>query len=349
MKKYFLGTILVGLLVLGGFSFLRARREAITVEADRVQRKTLTKSITASGELDSEVKAELKFESSGRVVWLAARVGERVEKNQALASLDKKTLEEQLRQAEAARDKAIETRREFREAHKSDSPSQELFSQFAQYDAQVRSAESGVEEAQIALDKATLISSIAGIITEININEGAVYQTTSGPAITVANFSPENLYFKAEVDEEDLGQIFLEQQAEITLDADTGKTGFIGKVREMAPQTSLNEAGDKVVEVKINFEDVLSENLRLLGLSGDAEIIISRVEKGLILPFEAIVTKNGENFVWKIEAGKARKVGIEIGLESEFEVEIISGLSEGDLVASEKLDTLKEGQKVKVK
>ena len=361
MKRYFLGTILVGLIVFGSFNLLRSRRGAVTIEAIRVQRKTLKKSITSSGALDSEVKAELKFETSGKVSKLLARVGERVEKGQALASLDQRELKEgsfraemNLKKARADLDKVVELRRQFREEHENDSPSSELFAQFAQYDAQVRGDEalveyynSQVESARIALSHAVLVSPLSGTVTEINIIEGELFQVTSGPAIVVANLSPENLYFKAGIDEADLGKVVIDQKAEITLDAEDNKI-FRGTVKKIASQTSLNKAGDKIIEAKVFFDEDLPENLCLLGLSGDAEIVISRSERTLTFPLEAVFEEDGIKFVWKVQNGQAKKTKIEVGLESEFEIEITSGLSEGDLVAAEKLDLLKEGQKVKI-
>lgn len=359
VKRYFFGTILIGFLILGSLSFLRSRNGVVPVEITRVERRVLEKTISTSGEIDSDVKAKLAFETAGKVTLLPVRVGERVKKGQTLALLDPQDLKERLFQAEmslkkaqADLDNAGEARRQFHEEHKYDSPSSELFAQFGQYDARVRSAESLVEyhqslveSARSALNHATLISPIAGTITALNINEGEIYQLSSSPAVVVADLSPQNLYFRAEIDETDLGKINFGQEAEISLDAEENIT-FSGTVKEIAPQTSLNEVGDKIIEAKIFFEDSLPENLRLLGLSGDAEIILEQKQEALILPLEAIFEESGKKFVWKIEDGRARKTAVKAGLEGEFEIEITSGLSDGELVATEKPDLLKEGQKV---
>ena len=350
---------IISIIALTSYGVHRFRNKALPVETTLVERKNITQVITASGELDSRTKAELKFETTGKLVWLPTRVGDQVLEGQALASLDSRSTEEGLRQAEANLrkaqadlDKAGEIRREFQIAHKYDSPSSELFSQFGQYDAQVRAAEalvasyhSQLAQARTATKKITLTSPISGTITELNIAIGELFQATGKPALVIADLSPQSLYFKIEIDETDLGKVAIGQQANISLDTAEDQV-FKGSLTELAPQVSLNNAGDSIIKAKISLDQDLPEHLRFLGLSGDAEIILNQREQVLALPLEAVLEEDGETYIWKVEHEKAKKVKVVLGMEDEFEAEIVSGLYDGAPIITRDFGLLKEGQRV---
>jgi len=362
MNRRLVTIAVTSIIILTSYGARRFRNKALPVETTLVERKNITQVITASGELDSQTKAELKFETAGKVAWLPTRVGDQVSEGQALAALDKKSLEESQRQAEANLkkaqadlDKAGELRREFQIAHKYDSPSSELFSQFGQYDAQVRAAEalvasyhSQLAQAETAAKQTTLISPISGTVTELNIAIGEVFQATGKPALVIADLSPQNIYFRIEIDETDLGKVTVGQEVNISLNTAEDQV-FSGVLTELLPQIITNDAGDNIVEAEVSLNQNLPENLHFLGLSGDAEIILNQREQVLVLPLEAVFEEDGEAYVWKVEHEKAKKVKVALGLEGEFEAEVTSGLYEGAPIIIRDFNLLKEGQRVKIR
>ena len=58
--------------------------------------KDISHQITLSGSIDAKDKAEVRFQTSGRLVWIGVKVGDRVKKWQSLASLDRQELRKQL-------------------------------------------------------------------------------------------------------------------------------------------------------------------------------------------------------------------------------------------------------------
>jgi len=345
MKRWIIVAFTITILVLLGFFLHRSQTQGLRIKTARVTRGEITKTVTASGSLKSARQAELKFEATGKVMKVLVGVGEKVQKGQVLAYLDQEDLRARLHQAEAALDKANERRNEFREAHKNDAPSEELFSEFAQYDADVRSAEAQLQEAQVALRKANLVAPFSGTVTAVNLKEGELPPATGKAAIVIADLNPENLYFETELDEEDLKQVKVGQNASVTFDA--SKESFLGTVKEIAPRVSLNDDGDKIIKLDVYLQKPLPPELRKTGLSGDAEITVGEKKGVLILPNEAILQKDGKSFAWRIRNGRAERVELQLGLEDEFEAEVISGLNEGDIVATEKLDQLTAGQRIK--
>ncbi len=348
MKK----TIIVIVTVIGfagaGFFYFRSKNGGLEIDTTTVEAQTLEKTVTASGDLETKEKADLSFEVTGKVASVSAQAGDNVKKFQTIAYLDTKDLQIQLNQAKANLDRYVEQRKEFFEKNKTASPSNELFAQFAQYDANVRNAKAQVEAARLNLQKATITAPLDGIVTEVNVKKGELVKATTGTVVTVADLSPENIYFLAEIDEEDLKQkITVGEIAKITLDA-AGDSVFKGTITKLATQTTLNDAGDPVLEAEMIFHEALPIKYKILGLSGDADIITEESTNTLVIPIEALIEKNGEKYVWKIVNGYVQKTPIETGLETEFEIAVTSGLSEGDTVATDNLDKLEDGQQVKV-
>ena len=326
------------------------------VETALVSRGDIRSSIFASGEVKGRKQVELKFAGGGEVAVVSVGVGDKVGAGQFLAALDQKSLKEALSQAEANLrraqadlDYAGESRRQFLEEHKYDSPSSWLFAQFGQYDARVRaavaaveSANSQVEAAKISLSNATLSSPISGTVVEVNIKEGQQFDA-SRPAIVVADLS--SFVFEAEVDETDIGKVEVGQKALVKLDAypDTEIEGEVAKIGKI---TTLDSAGNKVIKVELNLKGLPKD---YLGLSGDVEIVREEKKNVLLLPLEALMIENGKNLVYIVKDKQVLKREVELGLESEEAVEIVKGLSEGEKVVVRGLEEVKKKNQARLR
>jgi len=325
------------------FLTFRRGRRGPEIETAVVARGDIVQSIFASGEVKSKNQRELKFRANGEVVTVKVSAGEEVVKNQFLVSLDQRELQESLRQAEWNLQKARadldyygETRRLFREEHKYDGPSEELFAQFGQYDAQVRGAEKAVEKydslvesARLALEKSLLISPIAGTVVEVNIKEGENYSGSTA-AVIVAGLS--KIIFEAEVDESDIGKIVVGQKVVIELDAYPDDE-FKGEVVEIGRMVALDSAGNKVVEVEIKLKRMEEDKKELLlGLSGEAEIILQEEQDVLLVPVEAVFLEDGKDYVFVVKDAQPVKRQLELGLENDDVVEALSGVRQGEKV-----------------
>ena len=180
---------------------------------------------------------------------------------------------------------------------------------------------------------ATITSPINGyIVSDPSVYTGSNVLATDTIA-TVASSS--NLQLMAEVDETDIGKTRLGQKANITLDAFPGKT-FSSTVSQIAPQAITTSTGATAFNVTFNMEN--TEPL-LIGMNGSAQIITATKENVLSVPLEAIVN---DNFVW-IKIGKNyQQREVTRGLESDSDVEITSGISEGDNVVTAGFDQLQK-------
>lgn len=198
-------------------------------------------------------------------------------------------------------------------------------------EAQVESARTSLELAQLRLEQSQIIAPMSGRVASILINAGE--QAAPGaPAITLVNEGA--FHITVNVDEIDIDQITLGQSVEITLDA-LPDVPVQGTISEIAPTSTSATGGVVTYLVTINITDV-DENVQLRpGMSANASIVTQVVEDVLIVPNWAVRLdrESGEAFVLRENAdGTIAEVTVETGIRNEQFSELLSGLNAGDIV-----------------
>ena len=73
----------------------------------------------------------------------------------------------------------------------------------------------------------------------------------------------------------------------------------------------------------------------------------AREVTGVTIPTEAVVYSNGVNAVWTVDGeGKAKRKIVQLGVQTKNEIQIIEGVSEGDIVMVEGQNRMNDGDKV---
>lgn len=326
---------------------LLLRKSAVGVETVKVTREQIVETISSSGKVDADQKADLTFQTSGRVVWVGVKKGDKVAKWQGIASLDTVVLNAAFQQAmntyrslEAAAQKAEDDVKN----HASD----ETFVQKAtRMAAQVSrdNAYDSLKAAEQALKFAVIVAPFAGIITEANPAYPGLNITPAAAVYSLVN--PETLFFNTEVNEVDVAKIKVGQKVKLTLDAFPERE-FESTVERIDFTSIVTSTGGTAYKVKIGLPKVEGREFRV-GMNGDAEVIIKTSDEVLSLASEAIIEDGEARYVWKVNGnGRITKAGIETGLASIDSVEIKSGLKEGDLVIVRPPAKLKTGTRVKL-
>jgi len=223
--------------------------------------------------------------------------------------------------------------------------------QVAVQEQQIKVAESDVKQqasqlrvAELNLEHGTVRAPINGTVMELPVKPGELVQ----PGIMVARITRlEGLYVKALVDEVDLGRLTVGQSAEITFDTVPDKK-FAAHLFEISPGVSVEKLKSRNVTIKLR---VAEPPLFLRpGMSADVEIKVETLKNVLHVPTQAIMTKDKEQFVYVIDAGKVAKRVIETGRSNWDSTEIRKGLSENEVViTSLDQDGLKPGVRAQKK
>jgi RND family efflux transporter MFP subunit len=198
------------------------------------------------------------------------------------------------------------------------------------YLAKIKQAQADVSLLQNKISEAVLRSPARGRIAAINKRAGETVQPTD----SVVSLLPEGPFqVEADIYEEDIIDVKTDNPVRINLPAFSDQT-FWGRVILIDPTEKLID-GVVYYEVNIIF-DTFSESIKP-GMTADIVIETAKKENVLIIPKGALKKINGENIVRVLEKGKAQERKIEIGLEGEEYIEVISGLAEGEqVIVSEK-------------
>ncbi len=199
--------------------------------------------------------------------------------------------------------------------------------------AQVASAQAVYDMALLNLNKATLISPVNGIITEVNNKPGEIL----GTGVIKETFSRVmslDYVIQSQVPESDIVKIKLGQRAKITFDAFTVDDIFDGEIIEIDPaSTDVQGVVYYKIKLKLNTLDVRVKP----GMSLNIDINTAEKNDVIMIPNRAIKIENNKKFVdvLKVDGITTEKVFIETGLEGdEGMVEVKSGLKGGEKVVT---------------
>lgn len=186
----------------------------------------------------------------------------------------------------------------------------------------VQSAQLAVDQTKQKIAQSSLYSPIDGVVLEVNIQPGDNVQAFT-TVITIAIPEPKealaNLAFN-DIQRLSVGQIGV---CEIVNLPDSAVQCVIRKL------PLSNRDADQTVRVAATFENVQSGQLI------DIEMPLDVREDVLWLPPAAINTFQNRTFVVLLTPEGERVRDIEIGLQTDDRVEIISGLEEGDVVVQQ--------------
>lgn len=332
-KKVVILAILV-IAALLGFNFF-GRPRLTPLQFTQVKRQDIKATVSSSGNLTGKNSSSLKFRSTGKLIFINVKTGDKVFAGQVLAGLDTQDLSITLQQSQnTLRDKQATVDKVLDDIH--------LFQYGNGGFANVGTANETMTQrqlrttAEVARDNAfdsikanqrdfedsLIISPIGGLVTSaIQVPN----QTVTAADLIVQVVDNSAIYFDAEVDEADIGAVALGQKAEISLNSYPDKT-FKGEVEQIMPATKLTSSNASVVIVRILLkEDVAS----FIGLNGQAVITVNEARNVLTVPTESITADN-KVFVTNPQGPQA--VDVTVGINSDIDTEIKSGLSEGQQI-----------------
>ncbi len=345
IKNHKLAAFLIGLVLLIALSVIPRRINsylqgpAEQYETTKVRKEDLLQTISASGEIEAENQVTLKFQTSGLLAWVGVKEGDWVEKWQAIASLDKRQLENTLKKE---LNDYMNERWDFEQGREDYNVSTGPLEKYtltnevrrilekAQFD--LNNSVIDVEIADLTKKWATLISPIAGIVTNIEEPIAGVNITPATAEFIIAD--PSEMKFVANVDESDISEIREGQKVIISLDAypEEELEGEVVKIGFAAITTS---GGGTAFTVEILLPTNVDQRFKV-GMNGDVEIILASREEVLTLPLEAVKTKEGQTYVQIIEGREIKEVTVKTGLSSETRIEIMEGLTENQVVIIDK-------------
>jgi len=192
-------------------------------------------------------------------------------------------------------------------------------------------AKLNLQDAQEALDNASLKATIPGTVMAVDITAGET--TKSGTtAVTISDLS--RPYLEVFLDESDWSNVKVGEQADITFDILPDQT-FTGVVTQVDPGL-YTQNGQTVVRAYIQLSDQDAAKPDLpLGTAASVEVIAARAENALLVSVDALhKTDDGTYTVFVLENGTPKLRVVEVGLQDLVNAQVTSGLEAGDIVTT---------------
>ena len=211
-------------------------------------------------------------------------------------------------------------------------------------------AASRIEVVKAALERTIIRAPFDGVVAELNgeIGEFVTPSPVGVPTLPVVDLIDyQCIYVLAPIDEVDAPAVKVGLPARITLDAFPDYP-FQAEVHRISPYIQDVEKQARTVDVEVYFSHSVGEQNLLPGYSADAEIILSRKEKVIRVPTEAIFDEN-HIYVYLASSGTLEKRQIEKGIGNWSFTEVLSGVNEGDkIVTSIGIEGLADGIEVQL-
>lgn len=292
----------------------------IPVEAATLKSRPLSASIIATGTLRADESVTLRPEVEGRITRIAFNEGERVAQGQVLFVLDPALADAEVREAQAMAEVARSALR------RADSMGARSLISKAEVDklrgdAAVMNARAA--SARTRLAKTQIRAPFAGHagLRDVSVGE---FVTAGQALVTVVRLDPIEVDFS--LPETQLTQVAVGQSIQIGFDAFRERR-FEGEVVAIDPVINPTSRSARVRARIANPDGELRP-----GLSARLALNVGDAHAALLMPEQALLQEGEVRFVYVIKGGKAKKAIVQTGVRLPGEIEIVSGLADGDQV-----------------
>ncbi len=196
-------------------------------------------------------------------------------------------------------------------------------------EAMVDKARANLNVEEIQLTYASITAPIDGIVAFVSTQEGETVVASLNAPTFVTLIDLRKLEVTVFVDETDIGRIEVGQMAKFTVDT-YAERFFSGKVREIHPKAVIK---DNVVNYEVIL-DIEKKNVAKLRPEMTANVVVTTGTRKnvLTLPKEAIKREGKKTFVVMQASSELADKPIELGWRDGRNIEVVSGLNEGDQV-----------------
>lgn len=347
------------LLAVGWFAYSKASNGP-EYTTDTVTKADITEVVSESGTIASVGSVAVYSPTTGLVDEVFVSNKEEVKENQKLFTVKSTATKEEravayaayqvtasaVQQAENARRQTIATVDRVHDDVKDNDDDESFLQKEARTIAEVANdnaydallaARAQLVSAQLAYQAtqdATVATSIDGVISNLSVAEGVAVKANSplspvSPILMVGNIGATEVAIS--VGENDINKIEAGQEANLEVDAINNKIyrGTVVRVDEIGTITQ----GVVSYQVYIIFTD--PDDMLRVGMGVDTEIITEKLEDVLSVPNSAVKRSKGNRTV-RVPGknGEIEFVNVEIGIKGGERTQIISGLSEDQVIIS---------------
>ena len=301
----------------------------------------ITRSVMLPAQVIAFQQATLYAKVSGYLKSIAVDKGDKVEAGQVLARIEIPELVAS-RAKQQAELKAAQADYSRMQESLQKAPDLVVPESVDQARGRFEVARASLDQSETLLRYAIITAPFSGIVTQRNVDPGALIQVGSASSAIVALMDFSKVRLQVAVPEVEASRIAVGQPVLVTTD-NLPATQFDGKV------TRFSYALDPASRTML--AEVVLDNPQLAlrpGMLVTAKMGIEHKESVLLMPEEALVMEKANAFAYTVAGNKAAKHPIKIGFNDGKNVEVLEGLPAGETVILAGKLKLSDGQPVQV-
>ncbi len=305
---------------------------AVEIGVARPYRGTAVEIVYATGVVEPVRWAKVASLIRDRIVMLCDCEGKQVTKGDVLALLDDREAQAQLQELKTREDFFMREMSRVNELVARGATTTQAYERAAR-DLQQIQALISVQVEKIS--DYTIKAPMDGVVLR---RDGEVGEIAEAGQVLFRVGVLKPLQVVAEVNEEDIPRVMVGQKVLFRTDA-FPDSKLEGTVRELTP---MGDAVAKTYRIRVDLPD---DTPLMPGMSVEANIVTREKPDALLLPADAVLG----NAVYVIAGGRARKREVVIGIRGTRAVEIVSGVTANERVASPAPTDLADGVRVRVR
>jgi membrane fusion protein (multidrug efflux system) len=312
-------------------------RGPVGVEATAARKVALADEIGAVGTLRANETVVVKPEIAGRIVRIGFSDGVRVSRGAVLVELDGSILSAQVEQARAELALARTTFDRTDDLARRNFVSGSARDQAA---ATLKIQEAKLQLADSQLAKTRIIAPFDGVLGLRNVSVGD-FVREGADLVTLEDVS--SMKVDLRLPERYIGQLRRGQNIQLAFDGFPGRT-YRASLDALDAQVDANGRSLLARGRLANPDGRLRS-----GMFAKARIVLSDKPSAIVVPEEAILPIGADAFVFRVVDGKAMRTKVLTGIRKDGQVEIVSGVAEGDVVVTAgQLKLQRDGLEVRV-
>ena len=309
--------------------------EPLVVNVVQLKKETLNNQLQVSGTILPNESVDIKPEISGLVTKVNFKEGQYVTKGTPLVYLNDNELQAQYQRLQYTQ-KLVQTQ----ESRQKQLLAREAISQ-EEYDIvlnQYNTALSDIKLVQAQLEKTVIRAPFNGRLGLRQVSEGAVINAAN-IIVSIVNIDPIKLEFS--IPERYAGLVA--EGSSIYFSSESSTEEVEGKVYAFEPQI---DAATRTL--KLRAQSPNKSGKYLPGMFVKIRFVLDVKEDALLVPAESVIPELSGYKVFVVGAdGNAEQRMIEIGTRTDTQVQVISGVKEGDLVLTTGVMQVRQGMPVK--
>ena len=331
--KIALFAVLITVLIFGIYSCNKAKSDgqnsanaaiatSYSVSVVTASKQDVTDKFSQVGTIVAYNDVAVLSETSGRVVKVTAEVGDYKPAGSVLIEVDSELREAAYKAANVTYEKAKKDLDRYEALYKEGSISD---SQIEQARWSYQSAESQYIVARRQLSDTKITTPISGIVTARNVNIGSMVMGAPQATLVANVVDISRLKVKVNVAEKDVIRLKVGEKVEVTTDVFPNEV-FTGSI------FSISSKGDEGHTYPV--EVVLKNSKQQLKAGMFGRVVFTPKSSGniIVIPRESIVGSVKDATIYVINNNVAKLRSVITGKETGTDIEILSGLQEGELV-----------------